>query len=363
MASYPREVSYRTGELALFARKLAIASLFVIALVILWFVRDVLVLVFIAGVLAAGIAPAVRRVRIVGRFWLHRNIPRGTAALIVYFPFLFLVLAIALFVVPPLVSESRELGAQLPSLIETNILTPLERYVPMGEVRDALRGGLDLPRASVVFYVRSAATVVASVIAVLFMIVYMLIDAERLQNVVLLFYPASVRGERRRILNRMGQRMSSWLAGQLILSGIIGVATFVLLLALRIPYALPLAILAAVGEFVPVIGPIVGTAPALAIALLHSRWQFWSVLVMVIVMQKAENLFIAPRVMAKKVAISPLAAFIAFMIGGSLLGIAGAVMAIPMAAIVQVTFEEWFVLPRERRQDVERAGTLLRKAE
>jgi predicted PurR-regulated permease PerM len=81
------------------------------------------------------------------------------------------------------------------------------------------------------------------------------------------------------------------------------------------------------------------------------------------VLQKVENYFIVPRVMAKKVSISPLAVFIAFMIGASLLGIAGAIMAIPIAAIVQVAFEEVFVSRRERRQDVDRAGTLLRKAD
>jgi predicted PurR-regulated permease PerM len=81
---------------------------------------------------------------------------------------------------------------------------------------------------------------------------------------------------------------------------------------------------------------------------------------MVLVLQKLENLFIAPRVMSRKVSISPLAIFIAFMIGASLLGIVGAILAVPVAAMFQVAFEEAFVARRERRQDVERAGTLRR---
>ena len=165
------------------------------------------------------------------------------------------------------------------------------------------------------------------------------------------------------MLNRMASRMSSWLAGQLVLSGIMGVATFIGLLLLRIPFALPLAILAMLGEMVPVLGPILGAMPALAIAVLHSRWQFWSVLIMAIVFQKIENLVIAPRVMSRKVSISPLAVFIAFMMGATILGIVGAIMAIPAAAIVQVTFDELFVQRRERRQDLVRAGTLTRRRE
>jgi predicted PurR-regulated permease PerM len=67
--------------------------------------------------------------------------------------------------------------------------------------------------------------------------------------------------------------------------------------------------------------------------------------------------------MAKKVSISPLTVFIAFMFGASLLGLVGAIMAIPVAAVAQVAFDEVFVARRERRQDQERAGTLLRKIE
>src|SRR5258708_33736197 len=111
----------------------------------------------------------------------------------------------------------------------------------------------------------------------------------------------------------MSRRMSAWLSAQLTLALIIGIATFIGLVVLRVAYAWPRAIVATFGEMVPVIGPIVGTAPALAIAFLQSRWQFWSVLALVLLLQKAENLFIAPRIMSRKIQISPLAVFIAFM--------------------------------------------------
>jgi len=359
VAFYPRDT--RAGEIELFVRKVAIVVGFAIGLVLLFLARQILILIFIAACLAAGIAPAVHWVRVRGRYWLGRSVSRGVAVMIVYFPFLFLVLLLAVFLAPRLIVETRALGAQLPSLIETNILTPLEHFLPMGPVRAYLRQGVGLPQASVFSYVKTVATAVASIVAVAFMIAYMLVDAARLRNTILLFYPPEVRADRRRMLNRMASRMSSWLAGQLVLSGIIGVATFIGLLALRIPFALPLAILAMFGEMVPVLGPILGATPALAIAILHSRWQFWSVLAMAVVFQKVENLFIAPRVMARKVSISPLAVFIAFMTGASLLGIVGAIMAIPAAAIAQVIFDEAFVKRRERRLDIERAGTLTQK--
>lgn len=355
-------MTFVNEDLKRFAWKTAIVLGLVLLLGLLWLVRNVLILVFIAAVLAAGISPAVHRVRVRWRFWFHRNLPRGTAVMVVYLPFVALVLTLALILVPQVMSDWRELSTQLPMLIEKNVLTPLGKYVPMNAVREALRDG-DVPQGRMFGYVRGAAMVGAAFIAILFMIAYMLVDAHRLRNLILLIYPADLRGERRRTLTRMSNRMSSWLSGQLILASIIGAATFVTLAALRIPYALPLAILAAIGEMVPVIGPILGAVPALAIAVLQSPWQFWSVLIFAVVLQKFENLFIAPQVMSRKVAISPLAVFIAFMMGASLLGIVGAIMAIPAAAILQVAFEEVFVARRERRLDSDRAGTLLRRVD
>ncbi|MBV8516613.1 MAG: AI-2E family transporter [Acidobacteria bacterium] len=363
MPVYLRPTDRGRSELETFTRKVLIVVAIAIVVAILYAARDILVLVFLAAVLAAGISPVVRRVRVFWRFRFHRNLRRGSAVLIVYLPFLLTVLVLGIVIAPRFVSDMRSLGAQLPALVERNILTPLERYVPVNVIREQLRGGVAFPRARMFAYVRNVATVFASMIAVLFMIAYMLVDAERLRNLFLLIYPPEVRGDRRRTLNRMANRMSSWLSAQLLLSAIIGIASFAGFIVLRIPYALPLAILAAVGELIPVIGPTVGAVPALAIALLHSRWQFWSVLAFAVLLQKCENLLIVPRLMSRKVSISPLAVFIAFMIGASLLGIIGAILAIPIAAITQVAFEEAFVARRERRQDVERAGTLLRKAD
>lgn len=352
------------SELETFTRKVLIVVAILIALALLWEARAVLVLIFIAAILAAGIAPAVHRVRLLWRYHFRKKLARGAAVMIVYLPFLVAVVLLMVLVVPRVVAEGRALMVQLPELVEKNILTPLERFVPVNFIRTELQGGAaELPRSRMFAYMRNAATAFASLLAMLFLIAYMLVDAERLRNFLLLLYPPEVRGDRRRMLNRMAHRMSLWLSGQLMLAAIMGIASFIAFSLLRVPYALPLAILAAVGELVPMIGPTVAVIPALAIALLHSNWQFWAVLAFAVLSQKLENLVIVPRIMSKRMSISPLAIFIAFMIGASILGVVGAIIAIPVAAIVQVAFDEAFVSRRERRQDVDRAGTLLRKAD
>src|SRR3954470_15680272 len=161
MAFYPRD-SVQAGELEVFAKKTLVGAAFAILAALMWAARDVLILVFIAAVLAAGISPAVHRVRVVGRYRLRRNISRGTAVVIVYFPFLLLVILLAVLMVPRLIGETRALSAQLPELIEHNILTPMQRYLPVGSLREYLRSCITVPRAHLFGYVRGAATAIGS---------------------------------------------------------------------------------------------------------------------------------------------------------------------------------------------------------
>lgn len=348
-------------ELELFARKVVIVVAIALLVVFLWYVRDVLLIIAIAAMLAAGISPVIKRVRVWVRHRTGRRIRRGTAVLLVYFPLLILAILVAIFGVPALLAESNQLVRQLPALIEEKILRPLNRYVPTANLTGMFEAAREsfMKEAPLFVYVKSAVHVVTSFIAVLFLVAYMLIDADRLRNVVLLLYPAEERAQKRVVMRRMGRRLSSWIGGQLLLCAIIAGATFVGLSILRVPYAFPLAVAAGIGEFVPIIGPILGAIPALTVAIFQSTWQFWSVLVMAWLIQHVENYYLVPRVMGAKVSVSPLAVFIAFMMGGTLLGILGGMLAVPIAALMAVGFEEAFVRRRERRQDSERPGTLM----
>lgn len=346
------------SELQRFTRKVLIVAAVAVGLIFLWNIRRILVLILIAGILASGVSPAVHRLRVLTRHYLGKRIRRGTAVVLVYVPFLTGAALFAIFGLPHLLVEGRDMAERLPVLIEQNIIVPLSPYLPMDELRNFLATGPD--DVNVFPYIKGAVSLIASIVIVLVLIVYMMVDAERLRNMFLLFYPARERGRRRKTIIRLSRRMSSWVAGQLLLALIVGSATFVLLTALRIPYALPLALVAGIGEMIPVVGPIVSAIPAVIIALFLSPWQFWGVLIGAIVIQQLENYLLVPRIMGQKMSVSPLAIFIAFLIGGSLLGIVGAILAIPVSAIIQVTFEEAFVVSRERRQDRGRKGRLVR---
>src|SRR5437763_16341097 len=106
MAFQPRD-SLQRSELELFIRKIVVVVLAAIALALLWAARDVLILVFIAAVLAAGIAPAVHRVRVWGRLLFHRHIHRGSAVVLVYVTFLIAAVAILLFMILMMIKFTR----------------------------------------------------------------------------------------------------------------------------------------------------------------------------------------------------------------------------------------------------------------
>lgn len=340
-------------QMRIFVKKVAL----VLLLVLLWHIQEIVILLLVSGVLAAGIAPVVARVRVLMRLHFHRRISRSTAILFVYVPLLVGVTLLLFFGLPIAAEQSRNLFTELPRLLDERIFKPLEQYIPVGHLRAMLTpraSGSAQPGA----YVMGAATVIGSTIAALFIIFYMLIDAERLKNLFLLAFPSRDRATKKVLVRRMGRRMSAWLSAQLVLAGVIAGATFVALLALRIPYALPLAILAGIGEMIPVVGPIVGAIPALAVALFQSPWQFWTLLVVAILIQQVENLVLVPRLMGNQLHVSPLGIFVAFLIGTSLLGVIGAVLAAPMAAAVQLIFDALYIAPRERRQDANRPGAI-----
>lgn len=349
-----------TDDLALFAKKALVLALVAVGALVLWRIRHVLVLIYIAAVLAAGLSPAVRRVQVTVRMWTRKRIKRSTAVLIVYLPFVIGAALVAIFVVPRLLTEARGLATEAPAQIEQNVLQPLERYIPLDEVRSILTEQTRRPKIRIFTFFWSTVTVVAAVISVLFMVAYMLVDAERLRNMILLLFPAPQRTARAASIRRLSRKMANWLGAQLTLALIIGIATFVGLVLLDIPYAIPLAILAAIGEVVPVIGPILGAIPVLLIAITMSKWQFWAALALTVGIQQVENYLLVPRIMGERVRISPLAVFIAFLIGASLYGIVGAILAVPSAVITLLVFEEGFLVHRERRQDRQRKGTVIR---
>jgi predicted PurR-regulated permease PerM len=126
----------------------------------------------------------------------------------------------------------------------------------------------------------------------------------------------------------------------LLLAAIIGTTAAIALWLMGVPYFYVLALVAGVGEMIPVVGPLLAAIPAILVALTVSPTLALGVAVFYLLQQQFENHVLVPKVMERQVGVSATIVIIALLLGGSWLGIVGAILAVPTAAILQVIFEE-----------------------
>jgi len=135
-------------------------------------------------------------------------------------------------------------------------------------------------------------------------------------------------------------KVSAWLGGQLFLGAIIGSSSALGLWLIGVPFFYVLALISGVGELIPVVGPILSAIPAVLVASTVSLKAALFVIIFFIVQQQVENHLLVPKIMARQVGVSAVTVIVSLLIGGKLLGILGAVLAVPTAAILQVLFSE-----------------------
>ena len=319
-------------------------ALMLILLRALFLVREALLLIYVAALVAIGFGPvvsAIERRRLSGR----RRLPRWAAILLVYLTLVGSLVAIGMMIVPPLVRQAREFWSELPALIARGQQWLMQRGVPIENisVRDAVEqtagGGSDAV-TTVLGAVWGFLGGIVGLLTILILAFYFLVDSDSLVRTFVRLFP---RAERRRVedaCRRVSTKVSAWLAGQLLLAAIIGTTAALGLWLLGVPYFYVLALIAAVGEMIPVVGPLLAAIPAIAVALSVSPATALFVAIFFLIQQQVENHVLVPKVMERQVGVSAVTVIIALLIGGSLLGLVGAILAVPTAAILQVLFEE-----------------------
>ena len=178
-------------------------------------------------------------------------------------------------------------------------------------------------------------------VTILILSFYMLVDSQQTVRTFVRLFPRTERPRVEDACLRVTAKVSAWLGGQLLLAGIIGGSAALALWLFGVPYFYVLALIAGVGEMVPVVGPLLAAIPAVAVALTVSPALGLGVAVFFFLQQQFENHVLVPKIMSRQVGVSPVIVISALLIGGSLLGIVGAILAVPSAAILQVLFEEW----------------------
>ena len=197
----------------------------------------------------------------------------------------------------------------------------------------------------------SAAGFLAALATVLTLTFFLLLGSERYANAGVGLFPEAHRPLVRRILGQSAGAVSGYVTGNLAISVICGVTTFVVLLLLGMPYVAPLALLVAVLDLVPLVGATLGGALLVIVGLFVEPWKAAMLLVFVLVYQQVESNFLQPIVYSKAVQLNGLVILIALLVGGQLLGIPGALLAIPVAEIIRIVVTEVLAYRRTTQEE------------
>lgn len=310
-------------------------------------VRSVLVLLLIAAFLAIGLNPAVVAME-------RRGIRRGLAVGVVLFGVLLFFTGFAFAVVPPIVDQVDEFVTAAPGYI--NDLRDNETVADLDNrygVLDRAQALVDRPEeigASVFGGVLGVGRVVFgavfSTLTVLIVTLYFLANLPSIKARAYRLVPRSRRARVGLLTDEILSRVGSYVLGALLIALVAGLSTFVLLTVLGVEYALALSMVVALTALVPLVGATIGAVVVTGVALFTSAKAALVCVVFYLVYQQVENYLIYPRVMKRSVDVSPAATVVAVLIGGSLLGVLGALLAIPLAAAVQLVLAE-VVEPRQ----------------
>ena len=320
------EISYRT---------IVFTVLFLLFLWAIFLIRDLILLLFIAVIVMTVFDPMVQALT-------RLRIPKGLSILSSY------VLVFAVFgfivagVVPPLISETSSLVAGLPKYLENLSLTPAVSDQILTEVLTKL-GNIPGQLLKVGISLFSN---VFGIITVLVFAFYMLLSRDKLDEQLALFFGEDRKAEFRKLIDELEKRLGGWARGQLLLMFLIAIANFIGLSLLKVPYALPLALLAGVLEIVPFLGPIIAAVPAAIIGFGISLPVGIGVIIMAFAIQQIEGSFLIPRVFQKSTGLSPIITLLALAIGGRLAGISGVLISVPIVITLQV-FIKRYVLSKD----------------
>ena len=310
----------------------------------LYLIKDILAVLFVSLILASAVDPWVD--------WMHsKKLPRSIAILFIYLVVLSVIGSVIYLIIPPIAKEIGEISVNFPQYLEKMISTfsALKEYSSQHGILDNIKDSL----GSVSSNLQKAAGGVFSTISnifggifsfflILVITFYMVVEEGAIKKLVWSIAPEKHQPYIMQLINRMQKKIGLWLRGQLILSLVIFILTYIGLSILGVEYALVLALIAGLTEFVPYLGPILGSIPAIFLAFAQSPMLAVFVIVLFFVIQQVENNILVPKIMQKTVGLNPIVSISVLMIGFKIAGVVGAILAIPVATAVSVFVKDLF---------------------
>lgn len=311
--------------------------------------RSVLILVLISMVLSVGMDPGVRYLE--RRFKLSRS----QATAVILFGLLgFLVLFLAL-VIPPIAHEVQEFARRVPAYIEQlqasgGLLGELETRFNIGEQLEKLADNApDIAQSSLATVMGVTGAIASGLfngVTILVLVVYFTSSLPSIENGIASLIAPDKRDDFRGLMDKATEKIGGYAAGQATVSLIAGVVSFFAFLVIGLPFPAALAMWVAFTALIPQVGALLGAALCVLVASFVGISTAIITAVFIFVYQQIENYLISPRIMKKAVDLSPAAVILSILIGGSILGFVGALLALPITAAGKVVIRDMLMRNR-----------------
>ncbi|MEC4814875.1 MAG: AI-2E family transporter [Scytonema sp. PMC 1069.18] len=316
----------------------------VLSLYILWQIRDALLLVFAAVVLATTLNRLARRFQRLG-------LKRGFAVFLSVCIFLALVIGFFWLIVPPFADQFQELTRQVPRGLELfntwldesrNRVSPqLRTYIPdINTLIKEAQPYINRAVGSSFAFVSGSLEVLLKILLVLVLTGMFLSDPSSYRKLFVRLFPSFYRQRVDGILDKCEVSLEGWVTGASIAMSVVALMSVIGLSVLRVRSALALGILAGFLNLIPNLGPTLSVVPAMAIALLDAPWKSAAVLILYFIIQQAESNFITPIVMAQQVSLLPAITLISQLFFVTFFGFLGLFLALPLTVVAKIWMQE-----------------------
>lgn len=319
----------------------------VILLVILFLygiflVRGIVVSFILAGILAYLLNPLVDRLE-------RQGANRSWAILIVYAAVAIISTAAALYVIPRIVGQMNSLVVTIPTYTEQvqKIIQDIEsRYAKAGlpmEVRGIIDERINFVEQRLLLLVSRAVSALIGSLEHMFSLLlapvlafYLLRDFSHFKENFYSMIPHRWQNDMVILAGEINKVLDNYIRGYLLICLIVGSLTGLAMFILGVEFALVLGIFAGLTELIPYFGPFIGALPAVALALLNSKWLALKVVIAFLIIQQLEGNVISPRLLGDRVGLHPLAVILALLLAAEFFGLPGMLLAVPVAAIMRI---------------------------
>ena len=305
-------------EISISSQTIRNILLIIAVIFFVWKLSDVVILLVTAVIIATALNPAVK--------WLHKKLPLVLSAIIVVIVLILPIVYILVAIVPSFIGQFPVIIDRVTSALGgANFLPSFLRQLDFSQY-------FQNNSAYLLESTKMAAHLLFQIVTFIFLVFYLLIDGEALHRLVALSISKKNRKQIEKLAADLGNISGRYIRGNLLISLICSSTIFIGLMLLHIPYALPLAIFAGIFDLLPLIGGVTGALPSVILGFTISPLTGFLTIVLFVAYQAIENDILAPNIYNKVLNLLPFLSFISVIIGSVMLGVAGAFLALPIAA-------------------------------